>query len=572
MNALEKICSGFLLFVDLSALVFFGGVALFGIAEGNEFIILAAMLTASLLITAVTVTAMVRAAKGKEGPLFRNSVLMKLSIFFTAASFSFLAFEEPLAPFLIFLSAGLLLAAVTVFIIKRTPRVRPAAGPHTAPPYSFTYKGKWEWEAAAAEYMRLHGISDAKALTDEENNQIYDYTATPFSYFFFWLAVSGFLSQSFNEDFPEEDFIGKMKTRKLTPVEVLAQGDYYFGSEYLLEGILPFFRTYYDTQDRFTGRNSYLFDYYDAIGNPDNRYYCVDFSWEILDRLMKVIETRYQNWNRDFSAYSSSDYYDDSEVIAPNVHSALFDADLEVHRSGVRRNGIPDADVDSYLAKCIACLDSLPKKEIERLERWFDGQYGVEETPEITSIKEFSPLSLYLADPETPGDIVFVVSGEASFEPEHGISFTVRNGFVIDWGYSYDFEDPYSEMNREKYDVISSMDFTAVRTKADAERYLASGQLVRVKLLPGIPGCRTKSEEDCIYLTPRALAQKEAFEKRLRNIRACSYLTAPNVLYAPYYEENRDRSPVSVVPHDLYIRNEDSKSLPFISFSVHVWY
>ncbi len=474
MSALQKICYVLLLLADLAALVFFGGVGIFGIPAGKEIIILAAMLVTFALITAVTVTALVRTAKGKEGPLFRNSVLMKLCIFFTGAAFTFLAFDDFAAPFLVFLFAGLLFGAAAILVIRQKPRSGRIAG-QPAAPYSFTYKGKWEWDAAAAEYLRLNGIPDIKDLTNEQNDLIYDYTATPFSYFFCWLVVSGFLKQEFYEEFPDEDLVRKMKDRRLTPVEVLAAEDYYFGSEYLLEGILPFFRSYYDTQGRFTGQDNYLCDYYDAIGNPDDRYYCVDFSWDVLDRLLPVIEERYQSWNRSFSAYDSSDFYDDSTAVASGVHSALFDADLTVYRTGVRRAELNEADISAYLAECLACLDSLPKTQIEKLERWFDGQYGVEETPEITAIREFSPHSLYLADPAVPGDVVFVVSGEASFEPEHGISFTVRNGLVIDWGYSYDFEDPYSDDSRKKYDVTASMDFSAVREEADAAGCPASG-------------------------------------------------------------------------------------------------
>ncbi len=455
MNTLVKIYLTVTLLFDLALDLFFIGVAISGAAAGKDIFILAAALLTFFLLTAVTAVTLFRAFKNKEGHLVRNSLLMEACIFFTCMSVSFLAFDN-LTACLFFLFIGAVLIVVTVYVIKRKPCADLFPKPVSARPYTFTYKGKWEWDGAAAEYMRLRGITDFAALTDEENDKIYDYTATPFSYLFYWLADSGFLSEEFYTDFETDNFAGKMKARKMTPVEVLAAVDYYFGSEYLLPGVIPFVRSYYDTEDRITGRTRYLTDYLAAAGNPEGRYYCIDFSYEILDQLIPVIEERYAAWNKELD-YSDAEWYDDREPVSEKVRSSLFDASLNVYKGGIRRNGFLDINADAYLTECMKDLDSLPDEQIRQLERLFDGDYGTEETPEATSIAEFHPDTLYLMEPQNPGDIVYVVSGSASFEPEHGISFTVRNGLVIDWGYAYDFDDPYSEKCKARYEALSSM-------------------------------------------------------------------------------------------------------------------
>ena len=570
---LRKVFYGICILVDIIGVCFFGGAIFFGIATGKYMAISVAFLATTALFTAISVISLRKSINNKEGKLVRNSALMKLSVFFTCTSFSFWTFDDSTAAFLLFLILGLILSAITIYVIKKKKKKKKKHTVMTVPyqKYAFTYKGKWEWDAAANEYMRLNGIADIDSLTEEQSDKLYEYAAGPFSYLFYWLAVEGCFCQHFYEDFPCDDFVLQMRNREITPVEALMAMDYYFHSDYLLEGIIPFFRAYYDTEGRFTGRNYYLYDYYDAIGNPDDRYYCVDFSWETLDRLTVKIQERYAQWSKEYCTDSQKEYYYDDEPFAEAIHSALFDADMDAYRDGVKFLGFSDSEAQAYLAKCMDCLDALPEKQIKKLERSLDDTYGGENL-EAVSIAKFRPEEIHIFEPQVAGDVVFAVIGEAEFEPEHGISFTVRNGIIIDWGFANDFDDPYSSRNVERYEKMTLLDFESIRTESDAKRYLATGELVKVKLLPDLPGCRSEQEEEYLYLTPRALAEKERFEKYIRNIRAFSAIENLGILYTADYVEGRDKSRLSIVPKTLYISNTEINKWVKISFAVHVWY
>ena len=144
MNTLVKIYLTVTLLFDLALDLFFIGVAISGVAAGKDIYILAAALLTFFLITAVTAVTLFRAFKNKEGHLVRNSLLMEACIFFTCMSVSFLAFDN-LTACLFFLFIGAVLIVVTVYVIRRKPRADLFPKPVSARPYTFTYKGKWEW-------------------------------------------------------------------------------------------------------------------------------------------------------------------------------------------------------------------------------------------------------------------------------------------------------------------------------------------------------------------------------------------------------------------------------------------
>ncbi len=554
--------------VETAAFAFFALTALSGVVGKEDALIAVACLLTPLLLGAISISCLIKCRRNKE-KLVSHSLLMKLSVFLVCMSVSFLAFEDGWIATLVFLIPGLILTGVTVLLIRKPWVVRKPGIPGRPAEYAFKYKGKWEWEAASAEYRRLKGIMDGGALTDEENELIYAYTAVPFSYMFYWLAVSGFLNRSFDEEYADADIVGAMKRREITPVEALGQLDYYFGSEYLLPGIIRFFRSYYYRQGAFTDSATYLYDYYEMNGEPEDRYYCMDFSWDVCERLTARIEERYTSWNKRFSSNDDKDYHED-ERFDRKVHSALFGTDLNVCASGVKYHGFPGG-TDVYVDRCAAALDALSDRQIRMLERIFDDDYGVEETPEATSIDAFRPETLHILEPRDENDLVFAVSGEADFEPEHGISFTVRNGLIIDTGFSYDFDDPYSEENLRRYENMPALDFARIRTEADAAPCLQTGELVRVKLLPEPDACKTDSSEEYVYLPPHALAAKERNEQYIRNLRAFSGLPDLEVLYSPHYLTDRDGIRQSIVPRRLYIRTKDKKIWVQFFFIVDVW-
>ncbi|MBQ1410123.1 MAG: hypothetical protein IIY94_02430 [Oscillospiraceae bacterium] len=570
---LKKIYLGLCILLDLAALLFFGGVAVFAPPHGKELLFLLSWLATTLLLTVTTFCLLHRYRKKKEGKLFRNATLMKLSVFFTGSAFSYFGIDNDgaMIAFSFFLFFGLLFAAITVFKIRYKPRPRMSKPSNYALSLlSFKYKGKWAWETAATEYRRLHRLPADAELSAEESNKIFDYTAVPFSYFFYWLADSGFINEEITENLPWFS-VEKMRTREYTPVELLASLDYYFDDEYLSKDVLPFLRAYYNDPDIFTNTECYLFDYYDAIGNPEDRYYCVDFSWDVLERLCARIEQRYQTWKQlNFARFDEGQ--DDSPFV-PAVHSALFDTDLKAYRIGARYQNYSDNDTSAYLASCIHCLDSLPQAQLEKLEQQLENAdyYGIWRAPVVLCL-HFHPDFIHIWEPQRAGDIVFTLSGKADFEPEHGISFTVRNGLILDWGFSYDFENPYCSKLVERFEALSSIDFTNVRSPMDAIRCLSSGELIRTELLPDIPGCISQYEDDYVYLTPRALEKKQQFEKCIRNIRAYSGMFDLEIVYSPEFATDAEHAPLSVVPKTICIQSKDPRKWVKIFFRIDVWY
>ena len=544
---------------------FFVLAAIGGNVAKGDMVFFAACLLTVVLFMAISLSCISRCRAGKE-KLVGHSLLMKLSVFFTCFPFAFLSFSDGIYAFSIFFFIGLVITGITLAVIKRKPRVRTYDSPVKAEKYSFSYKGKWEWDAAAAEYMRLRGISGAGDLTEDQKDLIYGYTAVPFSYMFYWLAVSGHLNERFTAEFGRNGLIEDMKARKVTAAEVLGELDYCFGSEYMKKDVIPFFRAYYDSQGRFGIRDNYIFDYYEAIGEPEDRYYCEDFSWDVCDFLETRIEERYSKWEREFGSGPEVSYYD-NEATGRTVHTELFGADLRVHLCGRKETGFP-ADYDE---RCLEALDGLPELQLEKLERFLEREYGAGSDPDIFLIGAFRPDTLFIIEPREEGDVVFAVSGEAGFEPEHGISFTVRNGIVLNWGFASDIEDPYSSENIRNYENEPSFDISSLRSDEDADAFLKSGELVKVRLLPGLPYCSMKGGEEYVYLTPCALKEKEKYERYIRNIRAFSGIHDLEMIYVPEYYMGSDGKRLSAVPKDIFIRTADSASPVKAFFRVNVW-
>lgn len=562
----SRVYCGICISADIIILTLLFGMGIYGIKDRADLYILVPLIVTFFLLLSISAFSLIKVFKKKNGKTLRNSVLIKLTVLFAGLAFSFLKIEDGIYPFSFLLFLSIIFAVITV-LTNFAPHIKNSRSVKFSPEkpkYSFEYKGKWVWDDAAKEYMSLHDIDDVSKLTDEDGDKIYDYTAGPLSYFFFWLWKSGFLTEYFYGDCPAE-MIEDMKNRKVTPVDILGAIDYYFSDEYMSEDILPFFSTYYDIGGYFFSTNVYLYDYYDCIGNPENKYYCIDFSWDILDRLTEKIDERYRKYKNEKQLYPDYDYYED-EPEQTKVNSAVF-GELEVCKSGVKYKGeFPDC----YIEQCIHVLDTLSPLQIRKLERSFDDDYGYDEDEPI-SVKQFEAETLHIMEPQTHGDVVFAVSGSADFEPEHGISFSVRNGIITGYGYSYDFDDPYSESNCKNYD-IPNIDFTAISKESDAEKYISSGELVKTKLLPDIKGCKLTADEEYVYLTPKALEEKNRCDRFIKDIIAYTGRSDLEILYSVNYQVGRDNKRESIVPRNIFIRSVKEKDWVHISLHLNIWY
>lgn len=151
--------------------------------------------------------------------------------------------------------------------------------------FRFRYKAEWAWTDAADEYLKKTGKTDYSQLSEEENEKIFGYASMPMVYFAMWLVEKDLLSEDIWGDTNDEYFT-KMKSREISPLEILETCSYDFATADIDESILPFVCWYF--YDFYINT-----DYPEYIKNDDQFYYCVDFSWEAYDKLAKRIDYAY---------------------------------------------------------------------------------------------------------------------------------------------------------------------------------------------------------------------------------------------------------------------------------------
>lgn len=152
------------------------------------------------------------------------------------------------------------------------------------------YKSEWSWEDAAKEYLKLKGKEKIEDLTVEENEIIYEYASMPMVYFAMWLIENNLLSNCAYEDMFSHEYFDEIKNRKITPVDFIRNVDYCFVSDLISSSVLPFV-------DEYFYREYIEVDYPKCIKNDNNFIYCVDYSWEIYDKIAIVINTAYNKYN-----------------------------------------------------------------------------------------------------------------------------------------------------------------------------------------------------------------------------------------------------------------------------------
>ncbi len=165
-----------------------------------------------------------------------------------------------------------------------------------------SYQSKQTWEAAALEYMSIHGRIHIEELTDEEKNGIYDYAAMPIIYLFTWLLDRQFMSREFYENH-NLNTIEEIRSRRRSPLT-------FFGTDMggtlnrsdVAENIYirRFIDTYYKVSDNpphaEQEQDSFFFDYCKAVCNINKHFYCLDFSWEVYEQLAGTIDVKYEKY------------------------------------------------------------------------------------------------------------------------------------------------------------------------------------------------------------------------------------------------------------------------------------
>ncbi len=431
---------------------------------------------------------------------------------------------------------------------------------------SYVYKGKWAWEAASIEYRRIKGKSEDEELTQEENGKIYDYAMMPLSYFFGWLCERDLIGKRFTDEFGEEsiDILDSIKNHRRTPLEALADFDYYFTEDWLKEEVKYFFLSYYLARNNsYTDDDVYLYDYLECNGAPDGRYYCMEYSYEAQSKINSRIDDLYAKSRKNIYDSSVNERYYDEEDNTDNqvvdVHSTFFDTKLEVEKAGPVIKGVFPED---YALKCLRCLDNMSQKEWHRYERWIMDNYGVE--ADEAKINRFRPFLIEMYEPQYDGDIAFVIEGGADYEDEHGISFTVRNGIMLDWGYAMESREPYDEKLIKRYEMYTGeIDFENLKNQNELEKYVSEGKLIRTYMLPEWLGGENTGD-NMVVVTPEAYEHMQMIFKRLKMIKTYVSSTFVNgelrVIAKAEYCEDTDGTKL-LVPMNVSYNTHDNKSL-----------
>ncbi|MBO6240510.1 MAG: hypothetical protein J6O61_06660 [Butyrivibrio sp.] len=452
----------------------------------------------------------------------------------------------------------LLIVVGIIMVLDGSRKKKKISSSSGAKQKSYTYKGEELWEAAAREYRRISGKPGDAELTEEEKKKVYDYTIMPLSYFFGWLCERELIGEGFAKEVGEEkaeEILEGIRTGRSTPQEALAGLGYYFTEDWIKPDakrlLFSYFKAgegWYDCRDEH-----YLYDYFECNGEQEDRYFCMEYSREIQKKIYKRIDERYVKFKplnlEDFRITDSD--CDDEESIG-SIHSDFFDADLEVRKYG--RNQFPE----DYALKCVKSLEQMPQKEWKRLERRILSIYDVDE--EMVNIKNFRAFEIDLYEPESEGDIAFAINGGTDYEPEHGVSFTVRNGIILGWGHSMESGDPYDDELSKRYEILTSgIDFESVKEQKDLDALVAEGKLIPTTALPEwLGGEDTDSNRICV--TADAFEQMQTIWKRLKVIKAYAAIMYPDwefhVGTEVTYCEEKDGSK-ALIPMWIYYSHSD---------------
>ena len=486
---------------------------------------------------------------------FMRCLLWKVTVFFALGGCFFLGLGEAWPAFLVFEAAAVVFLLIALLWPWNARHLRGPSGAGCGgwEKPVFRYKGEWAWDDAAAEYRRRTGKSATEPLTEEENDLIYRYAVTPLAYFLAWLLGEGFMSPEYYEAVGTENTQACVNGT-LSPVDLLAQMDYQLHEDDLLAGAADFARYYFETGHPSLYSPRFVFDYWEEIKNPDGYYYLNDYSAERCERLCAKIAEAYRDWplNR------GTDYYEDEEPLE-KVFVRRFNKELGVFRFGKKIRGTID---EAQIRRCVQMLEEMDEAQFARLDRWVSDTYGDSLAGSV--MREFSPSDLYVCEPQEAGDAACCVCGEAEFEPEHGFSFSVRNGILYEWGYGFDFEEPYSGASRRAWEQAAcDIDFLSLTDSSQAESLAEEGKLVRTLLIPTDLG-GTEEESNRVWLTPAALREKERMDERVRAMKALNGGRLPLIYRAVYYD---DKKPV--VPQMVQARHDGKPSA--FAFSVTVW-
>lgn len=416
------------------------------------------------------------------------------------------------------------------------------------------FKAKWNWDAAAKEYMQIYHL-EPEQLSGAEQDKIYEYASMPFVYLFRWLIEHKYLAGVFHGDLGDS-IRNEIKNGLTTPLELLKGLDYAVTREDLSPEILPFLNWYDRAFDAVMPYGvdtvHYDFDYYDCVCDGRAAFYCNEYSDLIYEKIAERIDARYA----EYCGYLCDPEQDETEI---TVSCKYFACDLKITTIG--------SVSEAYVTKCKNDFEQLSEDFFDKLcaemaDMWLYANAGDNREALVKQCREeFHPDELIIFEPKGE-ECAYVLAGEADFEEEHGVSVAIRGGILLGLDYRMDYANPWSNLYEREYHLLQSSEgIGALRTSRDMENAKALGKIGLHYLIPISMGGSAAADNQ-IYLTTFAANLKERCDRRMEVLLSQGVIT--EVDGHCKYDQG------SSIPKEVYVMGKNAQRIVF-SQRIDVW-
>ncbi|MBR1773285.1 MAG: hypothetical protein IJ749_05240 [Eubacterium sp.] len=209
------------------------------------------------------------------------------------------------------------------------------------------------YKRAEEEYLYLNNLN-RENLEEEDRIRIYDYAANEMTYFLTWLIRKDYISSKLRRKLGSEVINGFQEESQNPTIIMRNVIDYKLRFKDISDNINFFADAYLTLPDfkrdmcssKFMER--YIFDYYrNVIRKNENGIpikYCHTFSWDIYNKLERVIDERFRNLCAVISEGRSNPSYEKG-----SIYSSVYNMDIKV----TAKRDVPD----DYIERCKATFD-----------------------------------------------------------------------------------------------------------------------------------------------------------------------------------------------------------------------
>ena len=473
------------------------------------------------VLAAVNIAELVKYMRGGT-KLIRKSLIMKSSVFLIAFGI-FYATLKVLPAFLILTALGIFVGLILLAYAHDEKNTISVGGISrsfevTAPVPTGRFEGykAQQYYNDAAEEFNVRFTQEEQDKMDDRDLNIYRYASMPIIYFLKWIIDNGYASNELK---------AKYGNQKWDILEMFGNVmDYTLARDDIDARIIDFADHYLGEQTSYSLETpNLMFDYYEAVKNEGNFFYCVDYSKETAKKLAEAIRKRYL----EFSFYKRYDELKTDRKIRWNGHG-----DLDVI--------IVCGTTNEIIRKCEVELNSIQPSQFKKAGRMI----GDSNFPD-----GFKPESIVLYG-LIDFSSSFHVIGSAGAGEERKISFSVTDCHITDVGDGTDYEEPWSPAAIEKQiKAREDVDLYCVNDQAKIDELKKNGELVYI-------------ENEDWYVTPHAAELKERCDTCIKALEHKVGMLRTEWNFAPCNG--------SLIPKVIYVRAYRDKMLKFAQ-SIEIW-